>query len=87
MVAIQLNFFGDVCPKRAIVRPLETGGVAMMNILGFFRPGMGELLIILLIVLVVFGASRLPKISQSLGEAIKSFRKSLKEEENKTPES
>lgn len=53
----------------------------MFNILGFFRPGLGELLIILLIVLVIFGAARLPKIAQSLGEAIKGFRKSVKEDE------
>jgi len=45
------------------------------------RPGLGELLIILLVVVVIFGASRLPKISQSLGEAIKSFRKSVREED------
>jgi len=54
----------------------------MMNILAFFRPGLGELLIILLIVLVIFGAARLPKIAESLGAAIKSFKKSVKEEES-----
>ncbi len=58
----------------------------MTNILGFFRPGLGELLIILAIVIIIFGAGRLPKIAESLGEAIKNFRKSTKEEETKTPE-
>lgn len=53
----------------------------MYNILGFFRPGLGELLIILLVVLVIFGAARLPKIGEALGEAIKGFRKSAKEDE------
>ncbi len=58
----------------------------MLNVLGFFRPGLGELLIILAIVLIVFGAGRLPKIAQSLGEAIKSFRKSVKEEGKDEPD-
>ncbi len=38
-------------------------------------PGMGELLIILLIVMVVFGASKLPQIGQGLGSAIKNFKR------------
>ena len=38
-------------------------------------PGMGELLIILLIVLVVFGANKLPGIGDALGRSIKNFKK------------
>ncbi len=38
-------------------------------------PGMGELLIILLIVMVVFGASKLPQIGHGLGSAIKNFKR------------
>ncbi|MGE0546007.1 MAG: twin-arginine translocase TatA/TatE family subunit [Kofleriaceae bacterium] len=38
-------------------------------------PGMGELVIILLIVLVVFGASRLPQIGDALGRSIKNFKR------------
>ena len=37
--------------------------------------GIGELSIILLIVLLLFGASRLPGIGKALGEAIKEFKK------------
>ena len=37
--------------------------------------GMGELLIILLIVMVVFGASKLPQIGHGLGSAIKNFKR------------
>lgn len=40
---------------------------------------MGELIVILLIVLVLFGASRLPEIARSLGKAIKEFKKAGKE--------
>lgn len=39
-------------------------------------PGMGELVIILLIVLVVFGANKLPGIGDALGRSIKNFKKS-----------
>jgi sec-independent protein translocase protein TatA len=38
-------------------------------------PGMGELLIILLIVMVIFGASKLPMIGHGLGSAIKNFKR------------
>jgi len=36
---------------------------------------MGELIIILLIVLVVFGANKLPGIGDALGRSIKNFKK------------
>jgi sec-independent protein translocase protein TatA len=38
---------------------------------------MGELVIILLIVLLVFGASRLPQIGEGLGKAIKGLKRGL----------
>lgn len=40
--------------------------------------GVQELLIILLIVLVIFGASKLPQLGKGLGEGIKNFKKSIK---------
>jgi sec-independent protein translocase protein TatA len=43
-----------------------------------FGLGVGELLIILVIVIVIFGATRLPQIGQGLGEGIKNFRQALK---------
>jgi sec-independent protein translocase protein TatA len=40
--------------------------------------GIGELIIVLIIVLVLFGASRLPALGKGLGEAIKGFKDGMK---------
>ncbi len=37
-------------------------------------PGPTELIIVFLIVLVIFGASRLPQIGKGLGEGIRNFK-------------
>lgn len=42
-----------------------------------FGLGMPELIIILVIVLVIFGASRLPQLGEGLGKAIKGFKKGI----------
>ena len=41
--------------------------------------GAPELIIVLVIVLVVFGGSKLPKLARSLGEAQKEFKKGSEE--------
>ena len=43
--------------------------------------GLGELVVIFLIVLVIFGAKRIPEIGQGLGKGIANFRKAVKEED------
>ncbi|HET6345966.1 MAG TPA: twin-arginine translocase TatA/TatE family subunit, partial [Myxococcota bacterium] len=43
-----------------------------------FGLGTGELLIILLIALLVFGASRLPELGKGLGQGMRGFRDALK---------
>ena len=53
---------------------------AMNRIGAFMGPiGLPELILILLLLLLIFGASRLPEIGKSLGQAITNFRSSLKE--------
>ena len=41
--------------------------------------GIPELIIILVIILLLFGASRLPEIGRGLGKGIKNFKESTKE--------
>jgi len=41
--------------------------------------GVTELVIILLIVLVIFGAGKLPQIGEGMGKAISNFKKSVKD--------
>lgn len=41
------------------------------------RLGMGELLVILVIVIVLFGANKLPQLGAGLGQGIRSFKKAL----------
>ena len=52
-----------------------------VNELLVFIPNLGpmELVIILLIVLVIFGSSKLPQLGKGLGEGIKNFKKGIKE--------
>jgi sec-independent protein translocase protein TatA len=49
--------------------------------------GFGELIILLLIVLLVFGAGKLPQIGDALGKSIKNFKRSAagKDEIDVTP--
>lgn len=43
--------------------------------------GFTELILILVIVLIIFGAGRLPQLGEGLGKAIKGFKKSVHEAE------
>jgi len=47
-----------------------------------FGIGMPELLIILVIILIIFGAGRLPEIGGAVGKGIKNFKKSFHEQES-----
>ncbi len=43
-----------------------------------FGLGIGELVIILVIVLVIFGAGKLPELGEGLGRGIRGFQKEIK---------
>jgi sec-independent protein translocase protein TatA len=47
--------------------------------------GLPELLLLLLIVLVLFGARRIPDIARGVGEGIRGFRSALRGDENERP--
>ena len=51
----------------------------MNEIILISMPGGGELIIILVIVLILFGAKRIPEIAQGLGKGIREFKKSVKD--------
>ena len=44
-----------------------------------FGIGMPELIIILIIILIIFGAGKLPEIGGGVGKAIRNFRRATKE--------
>ena len=50
-----------------------------------FGLGMGELLIILVVVVVIFGATKLPQLGRGLGEGISNFRDGLNKGKNDKP--
>jgi sec-independent protein translocase protein TatA len=44
------------------------------------RIGLPELLVILAIVVLIFGANRLPSLGRGIGSAIKNFKEGMKDE-------
>ncbi|MCU0847397.1 MAG: twin-arginine translocase TatA/TatE family subunit [Spirochaetes bacterium] len=44
--------------------------------------GLGELVIIFLIILVLFGAGKIPKIAKDIGGGIREFKKSISGEDS-----
>lgn len=51
----------------------------MNNLLLFWVPTGWELIIVLIIVLVLFGANRLPQLAKGMGESIRNFKQGMTE--------
>lgn len=49
----------------------------MAGTLGFVNLGAPELLIVLIVILVLFGGSKLPKLARSLGQAQNEFKRGV----------
>jgi sec-independent protein translocase protein TatA len=51
----------------------------MNAILGLFNLGGGEIILILAVVLLLFGAKKLPELAKGLGQGIKEFKKATRD--------
>ncbi len=51
-----------------------------------FGIGMPELIIILVIILIIFGAGKLPEIGAGMGKAIKNFKGATSDTDKKEPD-
>lgn len=54
----------------------------MQPVIAWQMPGMGEWVVILIIVLVLFGGSRIPDLAKSLGQGIREFKKAVKDDDS-----
>lgn len=48
-------------------------------------PSATQILIVLLIVILLFGAKKIPELAKGMGSGIKNFKKAMKEDEEETP--
>lgn len=55
--------------------------ISMNNLLLFWAPMGWELIIVLVIVLILFGANRLPQLAKGMGESIRNFKQGMTETE------
>jgi sec-independent protein translocase protein TatA len=81
-VIIWPSLLGDPALGPKLETPMHPDLVPVLQ-QAISMPGGGELLLILLIVLVVFGHNRLPAIGAGFGQAIKNFKKSMASDEEK----
>jgi sec-independent protein translocase protein TatA len=51
----------------------------MNTMFGLFNLGGGEIILILALILILFGAKKLPELAKGLGQGIKEFKKATKE--------
>src|SRR3954469_3646463 len=51
----------------------------MNTLFGLFNLGGGEIILILALILILFGARKLPELAKGLGQGIKEFKKATRE--------
>jgi len=51
----------------------------MTTVFALFNLGGGEIILILALVLILFGARKLPELAKGLGQGIKEFKKAARE--------
>jgi sec-independent protein translocase protein TatA len=51
-----------------------------VDLLAVWTPGLGEIIVILAILLLLFGSTKLPKLARGLGSSVTEFRKGLRGE-------
>ncbi len=56
--------------------------LSMNTMFGLFSLGGGEIILILALVLILFGAKKLPELAKGLGQGIKEFKKATNEVTN-----
>jgi sec-independent protein translocase protein TatA len=53
----------------------------LLHTLGIMGLGFQELIVVLIIILVLFGSTKIPQILGGLGEGIRSFKKGMRDDE------
>jgi sec-independent protein translocase protein TatA len=69
------TFAGSFCASK-LALAVEDRGLKEVFMFGSLGPT--ELILILLIVIIIFGARKLPELGKSVGEGIKNFKKSMR---------
>jgi sec-independent protein translocase protein TatA len=63
------------------------GHIPSLPLAGIFGLGTGELVLIILLVLLLFGAKRIPELARGLAKSIQEFKKASKEAETEIRQS
>jgi sec-independent protein translocase protein TatA len=73
-MALEFNFYNSISR-------LNFKETAMNNLFLFYAFGGWELIIVFAIILILFGANRLPQLAKGMGESIRNFKSGMAEAE------